>query len=215
MKTVIVSFFLAATAVYAFIPRHDGKCSLCSTKMAFEDEIGALPPLGLFDPLGLLKEADSARFNRLRFVELKHGRIAMLAVIGHMVTAGSTRLPGDIDYEGTAFSSIPGGLAALGKVPFSGILQIVGFVGLLELAVMKDVTGEGEFVGDFRNGAFDLGWDTFTPEEQERKRAIELNNGRAAMMGILGLMVHEQLPSHDPYVINALLGYPVDFNPGL
>lgn len=56
--------------------------------------------------------------------------------------------------------------------------------------------------------------DTFTAEEQERKRSIELNNGRAAQMGILGLMVHEMLPSHDPYVINELLGYPIDFNAG-
>ena len=47
----------------------------------------------------------------------------------------------------------------------------------------------GTHVGDFRNGAFDLGWDVFTPEEQERKRTIELNQGRAAMMGILALMV--------------------------
>lgn len=33
-------------------------------------------------------------------------------------------------------------------------------------------------------------------------------------MGILGLMVHEQLPSHDPYMINGLLGFPIDFNAG-
>ena len=39
----------------------------------------------------------------------------------------------------------------------------------------------------------------------EKKKAIELNNGRAAQMGILGLMVHEKL-NNDPYVINALLG---------
>ena len=57
---------------------------------------------------------------------------------------------------------------------------------------MKDITG-GEFVGDFRNGAFDLGWDTFDAETQMTKRAVELNQGRAAMMGILALMVHEQL----------------------
>ena len=43
-------------------------------------------------------------------------------------------------------------------------------------------------------------------EDKLQKRAVELNNGRAAQMGILGLMVHEQL-SGEPYVINALLGY--------
>lgn len=46
--------------------------------MSFASEVGAQPPLGLWDPLGLLKEADQDRFDRLRFVELKHGRIAML-----------------------------------------------------------------------------------------------------------------------------------------
>ena len=43
------------------------------------------------------------------------------------------------------------------------------------------------------------------------KLAIELNNGRATQMGILGLMVHEKL-NNDPYIINTLLGYPVPFN---
>ena len=55
------------------------------------------------------------------------------------------------------------------------------------------VTGEAEFPGDFRNGALDYGWDTFDEETKLSKRAIELNNGRAAMLGILGLMVHEKL----------------------
>jgi hypothetical protein len=120
-------------------------------------------------------------------------------------------LPGDIDYSGTKFADIPAGIAALDKIPQAGLVQIIAFIGFLELAVMKDVSGLGEFVGDFRNGAFDLGWDTFSPEEQERKRAIELNNGRAAQMGILALMVHEEL-NNDPYIINTLVGYPVDFN---
>merc|ERR1711981_1023760 len=56
-----------------------------------------------------------------------------------------------------------------------------------------------------------MGWDDFTDEEKLMKRGIELNNGRAAMMGILALMVHEML-NNDPYVINSLLGYPVAFN---
>lgn len=53
-----------------------------------------------------------------------------------------------------------------------------------------------------------FGWNEAT---QKRKRAVELNNGRAAMMGIMGLFVHEKL-NNDPYVLNALLGHPVPFN---
>ena len=48
-------------------------------------------------------------------------------------------------------------------------------------------------VGDFRNGWIDFGWDSFDEETKLQKRAVELNNGRAAMMGILGLMVHEKI----------------------
>merc|ERR1712178_358935 len=96
-------------------------------------------------------------------------------------------------------------------IPQAGLLQLVAAVGVLELAVMKDVTGEGEFPGDFRNGALDFGWDSFTAEQQESKRVIELNNGRAAQMGILALMVHEKLDGN-PYIINSLLGAPVPFN---
>jgi hypothetical protein len=48
-------------------------------------------------------------------------------------------------------------------------------------------------LGDLRNNLTDFGWDTFDEDTKLRKRTIELNNGRAAMMGILGLMVHEQL----------------------
>ena len=53
-----------------------------------------------------------------------------------------------------------------------------------------------------------IGW---SEEKQRSKAAIELNNGRAAQMGILALMVHEKL-NNDPYVINSLLGAPVPFN---
>merc|ERR1711956_140504 len=50
---------------------------------AFEDELGAQPPLGFFDPLGLLAgDVDQERFDRLRYVEIKHGRICMLAFLG-------------------------------------------------------------------------------------------------------------------------------------
>ena len=138
----------------------------------------------------------------------------MLAVLGHIVTSAGIRLPGNIDLEGTPFESIPTGIVALTKLPAAGFVQILAFVGILELAVMKDVSGEAEFPGDFRNGYIDFGWDSFDEETKRAKRAIELNNGRAAMMGILALMVHEKLDGN-PYIINDLLGFPLDFNAGL
>ncbi len=63
----------------------------------FRSEIGAQAPLGFWDPLGLLADADQARFDRLREVEVKHGRISQLAILGHLVTTAGYRLPGAID----------------------------------------------------------------------------------------------------------------------
>ena len=67
---------------------------------------------------------------------------------------------------------------------------------------MKGIDNDqgNEFVGDFRNGKFVNSWNQFDDATKMRKRAIELNNGRAAMMGILGLMVHEKLGSNMPII---------------
>lgn len=135
--------------------------------------------------MNFLDGADEERFNRLRYIEIKHGRIAMLGVLGHIHTTFGARLPGDIDYSGTSFSSIRTGIAGLRDIPTAGLIQIVAFIGFLELFIMKD-KGKGEFPGDLRNGMFK--WPG-TEDELMEKRAIELNNGRAAQMGMLGLMV--------------------------
>jgi hypothetical protein len=190
MKSVIIASLIASAA--AFAPAQNAARTSVATNMAFEGELGAQDPLGFFDPLGLVADGDQEKFDRLRYVEIKHGRIAMLAVVGYLVAEAGVRLPGNIDYSGTSFASVPNGFGAFGAISSVGIAQIVVFIGLLELGVMKDITG-GEFVGDFRNGAIDFGWDSFDAETKLSKRAIELNQGRAAMMGILALMVHEKL----------------------
>jgi hypothetical protein len=53
---------------------------------------------------------------------------------------------------------------------------------------MKDVTGESELCCDL-----DFALDSLDADTQIMKHAIELNQGRAAQMGILALMVHEKL----------------------
>jgi hypothetical protein len=191
MKISILFSLLASVA--AFAPAAKQQKASSSRLMAFEDELGAQPPLGFFDPLGLVADGDEEKFERLRYTEIKHGRICMLGVVGYLVQEAGFRLPGDINYSGLAFSDVPNGFDAISTIGSAGIAQIVLFIGFLELAIMKDVTGEGEFPGDFRNGAIDFGWDTFDEATKLQKRAIELNNGRAAQMGLLALMVHEKL----------------------
>ena len=194
----IVASFIGASA---FAPAATRAVKSSSLKMGFEDAIGAQAPLGFWDPLGLLKDADQARFDRLREVEVKHGRIAQLAILGHIVTTAGVRLPGDIAY-GLPFASIRTGLAAFEDIPAAGIAQIVAFIGLIEL-------GYGARKADIEEAQLTAsGWDS---ETINKKLAIELNNGRAAQMGILALMVHEKL-DNNPYIINSLLGAPVAFN---
>jgi hypothetical protein len=195
MKFTVLASLLASAAAFAPAAQKASSTTLAS---AFEDELGAQAPLGFFDPFGLLTgDVEEDRFDRLRYVEIKHGRICMLAFLGQITTRAGIHLPGNIDYAGHSFDSYPNGVAALigpNSIPTAGLVQLIAAVGVLECAFMRDIPGMGnEFVGDFRNGYIDFGWDTFTDEEKLQKRAVELNNGRAAQFGILGLMVHEMI----------------------
>ena len=197
MKTAVLASLIAAASAFAPAKQAATKTSLNS----FENELGAQPPLGFFDPLGLVADGDQEKFDRLRYVEIKHGRICMLGVVGYLVNKAGIYLPGDIDYSGTKFSDLGSGWDASTSVPVAGALQVFAFVGFLELAVMKDITG-GEFPGDFRNDALDFGWDSFDEETKLQKRAVELNQGRAAQMGMLALMVHDKLGNVDDFFPN-------------
>jgi hypothetical protein len=46
---------------------------------------GALPPTGVWDPLGLAAKADEKTLKRYREAKVTHGRVAMIAVVGFLV----------------------------------------------------------------------------------------------------------------------------------
>ena len=117
----------------------------------------------------------------LPFFYCSNTGIAMLAVVGYLVQEAGYRLPGAIDLSGTQFSDIPNGYAAFETISYAGKFQIFAFIGFLEVFVMRDFVG-GEFPGDLRNNYIDFGWNTFDDATKLKKRTIELNNGRAAMM---------------------------------
>ena len=84
------------------------------------------------------------------------------------------------------------------------LLQLL-FIGAIEYGFGRVQKTIEEDCNNYMDG---LGW---SADKQQTKAAVELNNGRAAQMGILALMVHEKL-NNDPYIINSLLGAPVPFN---
>ncbi len=173
----------------------------------YKTTIGVTAPIGFFDPLGLLKNpaVSEERFQRLRQTEIKHGRISMLAILGHIMTTNGMRLPGNI-WFGVPFSSVKNGLAAFDTIPIPFTVCLIAFIGLLDTGFNRVKEGIEQDCVDYMNG---VNW---SEEKQNYKRNIELNQGRAAQMGILALMVHEKL-DNNPYIINDLLGFPVPFNP--
>jgi len=127
----------------------------------------------------------------------------MLAILGHIITTYGIRIEGTLPgYDDISFKDIPNGLAALDRLPQNSKIELLVLIGLLEVgfSLRQEDIEEAQLRAS--------GWDQDTIDNKITK---ELNNGRAAQMGILALMVHEKL-DNNPYMINSLLGYPVLFN---
>jgi hypothetical protein len=150
-------------------------------------DLGVLAPLGFFDPLGLAAKGTAEDFERRRITELKHGRVAMAAFVGYLVPE-LYKWPGYLSKElDLKFEDVPNGLNALPVVPGLGWFQMIMVVGWLEAGPFKET--RSEYAGDF-------GWPYFgkqlqNPEEKKRKLNMELQNGRAAMFGIMGLLTQD------------------------
>ncbi|GMH59985.1 hypothetical protein TrRE_jg1850, partial [Triparma retinervis] len=156
-----------------------------STQLSVNElEIGVTDPLGVFDPLGWLETQPEA-FERRRAVERKHGRISMVAVIGMLVHNAGIEIPGSMTLDGSVkFSDISDGFTGLFEVPALGLAQILLFTGLMELVTWP----ASDYSGDYGTGYLGR---TLEGEELKFKLDMELNQGRAAMLGIFGAMIGE------------------------
>merc|ERR1712014_279701 len=118
---------------------------------AFENELGVQPPVGFFDPFDLAADGNMEAFKRNREAEIKHGRICMLATMGYITPEITGKFPGFLSpSENLAFSDIPNGLAAIGKVPFTGWVQMIAYAGFTEVRAGYDA--------DVNNTPGDMGW---------------------------------------------------------
>merc|ERR1712224_614381 len=156
---------------------------------AFESELGVQEPVGFWDPLGFTADGDTASFKRRRSVEIKHGRICMLATMGYITPEIIGKLPGYLSPSaGLKFADIPNGLGAISKVPTLGWAQIAAYFGFCEFS--------GGFE-DYKTGTpGDYGFKVLTssdPAEKTKKLSAEIANGRLAMVAIIGMFFQDGL----------------------
>merc|ERR1719326_50846 len=157
-----------------------------------ENDVGVTPPLGLFDPLGFLSRGPEV-YRRYQEIEIKHGRLAMAATLGVIVTEAGIRFPGYLSIsQDLTFADVPGDLAgAYFGIPLVGWVQIMALIAALDIAVFRQDPAypAGDVVQDLS-----IDWVRYDdPEVKRFKLNAERNNGRAAMFGILGMISHSAL----------------------
>merc|ERR1719245_15481 len=89
------------------------------------------------------------------------------------------------------------GLAAFNSIPVEGWVQLLLFLGAHEVLVKPRQGGMG---------AYDFGFGTellqgIEDKELERRQTAERNNGRLAMIAIMGMMVQDGIWSKTPLMM--------------
>jgi hypothetical protein len=168
-------------------------------KAAYADNlVGALAPVGFFDPLGFAAKADDATLKRYREAELTHGRVAMLAVVGFLVgekVEGSSFLF-DSQITGPAIThlaQVPAIFWVLLTIAIGATEQLRATIGWVEpenVPVGKAGLLREEYIpGDI--GFDPLGLKPFDDEAFRTMQTKELQNGRLAMLAAAGFMAQE------------------------
>jgi hypothetical protein len=181
---------------------------------------GSLDPVPEFDPLGFAKNADLNQIKKYREAELMHGRVAMLAAVGLLVTEEPIEFhplfeaynkdigpavrhldevravsPFFFELLGLVIGSLELNRALTGwKAPNSSTL------GRLESddGVMFQDLNEDYYPGDV--GFDPLGLKPTDPDEFAEIHTKELQNGRLAMLGIAGMVVQELVDGKEIFV---------------
>merc|ERR1719460_40021 len=178
-----------------------------SVSMFSEGDIGVLPPLGVYDPLGLIETRNMARYE---IMEIKHGRAAMLGFLHVITVEAGAKIPTE-----ECLAAPTGLLASLESMPTAAWLQIMLFCCMQETGA----GGESSFfslakyegygaVGDREAGDIaNIGWVRYDdPETKTFKLNAERQNGRAAMLGITGCLIHELLGVDALYPTGGMAG---------
>merc|ERR1712085_7308 len=149
-----------------------------------------------FDPFGFAgKEVSDPVY--MREAEIKHSRLAMLAVIGWPIAeildqplANAAGLPSLLTKTGESPSLLNGGLENVSPSFWVAIISLSGIIEI-ENMKMKDEKGKNYLPGDCNFDPLN-----FFPNDKNDRMAMmtkEIKHGKIAMMAVLGFAVQEAI----------------------
>jgi len=160
---------------------------------------GALPPIYFFDPLQLSHGKTESQLKKYREAEIKHGRIAMLACIGFLAGESPLSYGGESDCLSIYQFQLANSnfhFFWLVLLFFIGVVEGDGIIRGWESpsTTFSRPNGLAELRSDYDPG--DLGFDPLrlSPYDDEARVEYlnyELQHGRLAMIGIVGMIVQE------------------------
>lgn len=232
MKLLITA--LLATSAAAFSPAASNSrasVAVSESKADLENLAKGLNPVvGYFDPLELAdfefwEQSNEASIGFLREAEIKHGRIAMFGFVGYLVHANGIHFPWNMQMDGTKFPTVNSAPEAWDQISDAAKWQIIAFVGFLEF--YREVTGthymRGGKPGEFPDfdasvipgGALNLydplGWSKNRSEEDKADGLKkEINNGRLAMLGLMGFLAEGKVEGSVPLLKGVIPHYDGD-----
>jgi len=170
---------------------------------------GSLQPVPQFDPLGFSKNADLLKIKQYREAETQHGRVAMLAAVGMLVTEEPIEFHPLFEANNKDIGPAIRHLDEVRAVSpqFFELLSIL--IGAFELnrALKGWKSMDSKTFQDLKENYYpgDVGFDPLglkpaDGEEFLQMSTKELQNGRLAMLGVAGMVAQELLNGKEIFV---------------
>jgi len=191
----------------------------------------ANPLLNFWDPLNMAEmdfydKGQDATIGFLRHAEVKHSRVAMAAFVGYCVQS-NFHFPWAMSMDGSPFPSTDlSPEAQWDAIPLLAKIQIFTVIGAMEI---WDEAGGGQIdhymkgrqpgkYPSFQMFRDEVHWvlDLYDPfgfskkmkdETKEKRLIMEINNGRLAMLGIIGFVSADAVPGSVPLLKGIAIQY--------